>query len=68
MGLDIRVPIGFMFIFVGALLAGYGIFGPQDIYQRSLGLNVNTIWGLVLLLFGLIMLFLGRQSLVGKKE
>jgi hypothetical protein len=68
MGLDIRVPIGFMFIFVGALLTGYGIFGPSAIYQRSLGINVNLGWGVVLLIFGLIMTFLGRHSLTGKRD
>ncbi|MFM8393427.1 MAG: hypothetical protein ACKOB4_05835 [Acidobacteriota bacterium] len=63
MGLDIRLPIGFMFLFVGLLLTGYGLFGPQDIYNRSLGINVNLGWGVVLLIFGLLMMFLGRHSL-----
>jgi len=56
MGLDIRLPIGAMFVLVGSLLVLFGIFGPGDIYQRSLGINVNLWWGAVLLLFGLIML------------
>jgi multisubunit Na+/H+ antiporter MnhG subunit len=68
MGLDIRLPIGFMFMFVGLLLTGYGLFGPQDIYNRSLGINVNLGWGIILLVFGVLMMFLGRRSLSRHKQ
>ncbi len=62
MGLDIRTPIGLMFAVLGALLAGYGaLTAGSEVYRRSLGLNVNLIWGAVLLAFGLIMLWLGRN-------
>ena len=49
MGLDIRVPVGLMFATMGALLTGYGLFGDQAIYARSLGININLVWGIVLL-------------------
>jgi len=62
MGLDIRLPIGLLFSVIGLLLVGFGAFGDKVIYQRSLGLNVNLGWGAVLLVFGLIMLLLGRRS------
>jgi len=63
MGLDIRTPIGLMFAILGALLVGYGLLtAGSDVYQRSLGLNVNLIWGAVLLAFGLGMLWLGRRG------
>jgi hypothetical protein len=62
MGLDIRLPIGLLFGVIGLLLVGFGAFGDKVIYQRSLGLNVNLAWGAVLLVFGLIMLTLGRRS------
>ena len=58
MGLDIRLPIGLMFTIMGVLLAGYGAVGDKAIYARSLGLNVNLWWGVVCLVFGLIMLAL----------
>lgn len=62
MGLDIRTPIGLMFAVLGALLIGWGVLtAGSDIYQRSLGLNVNLIWGAVLLAFGLGTLWLGRK-------
>jgi protein-S-isoprenylcysteine O-methyltransferase Ste14 len=48
--LDIRWPIGSLLAVIGALLAVYGAFHPQDA-QRA-GLNLNLVWGLVMLLFG----------------
>jgi hypothetical protein len=58
MGLDIRWPIGIMFSLLGALLLIYGIATASDVemYQHSLGININIIWGIVLLLFGGFML------------
>lgn len=62
MGLDIRTPIGAMFAILGAILSVYGLVtaGDADLYRHSLGLNVNLWWGLVLLIFGVVMLLLGR--------
>jgi len=59
MGLDIRLPIGMMFTLIGALLALYGLVTGSDtaMYQSSLGTNINLWWGLVLFLFGAVMLF-----------
>jgi hypothetical protein len=61
MGLDIRVPIGLMFSLLGLLLSGYGLVSDRAIYARSLGMNVNLWWGLVLLVFGIVMLLLSRR-------
>lgn len=58
MKLDLRLPLGLMFTVFGALLVVYGLVGDQAIYARSLGINVNLWWGLVLLAFGLLMLAL----------
>lgn len=65
MNLDIRLPIGLMFTLFGLLLAGYGLVSDKSIYQRSLGLNVNLWWGLVLLVFGGVMLLLTRKAKAG---
>ena len=54
MGLDIRWPIGLMFTLIGALLTGYGTLKAAD--SMSLGININLIWGVVLLVFGVAML------------
>ncbi len=50
MGLDIRWPIGLMFTLIGALLTAYGALKSGD--SMSLGININLIWGIVLLVFG----------------
>jgi hypothetical protein len=62
MGIDIRVPLGAMFSLFGVLLAAFGAFGNKAIYAQTLGINVNLDWGLVLLLFGALMLFLGLRA------
>lgn len=61
MGLDIRIPIGLMFTALGILLTAYGVFGNRAIYAQSLGINVNLIWGIVLLVFGVLMTLAGRR-------
>jgi hypothetical protein len=62
MGLDIRLPIGLMFTLLGALLVVSGLTADKELFQRSLGININLWWGIVMLLFGAIMLFLGRRG------
>jgi protein-S-isoprenylcysteine O-methyltransferase Ste14 len=64
MGLDIRWPIGLMFSLIGALLTGYGAITGSDVdmYKRSLDININLRWGLVLLVFGLLMLILAWRG------
>lgn len=58
MNLDLRLPIGLMFSIFGVLLMVFGLISDDAIYARSLGINVNLWWGLVLLGFGLVMLAL----------
>lgn len=58
MGLDLRKPIGWFFLALGLILAVYGLMTKDnvDMYQRSLDMNINLIWGGVLIVFGLLML------------
>jgi len=58
MGLDIRMPIGLMFTAFGVMLTIFGLASDKKIYLTSLGVNINFVWGLVLLGFGIIMLVL----------
>jgi hypothetical protein len=60
--LDIRIPIGLMFTIIGSLLVLFGLTSDPALYARSLGLNVNLGWGLVLAAFGLVMLALGKRG------
>jgi len=62
MKLDLRLPIGLMFALFGAMLTVYGLVSSDAIYDRSLGINVNLWWGLVLLAFGLVMLGLAWRG------
>ncbi|MBP7568576.1 MAG: hypothetical protein KBA95_00795 [Acidobacteria bacterium] len=56
--MDLRLPIGLLFVLLGLLLAGYGLVSDPAIYSASLGINVNLRWGIVMLAFGLAMLSL----------
>jgi hypothetical protein len=64
MSLDLRIPMGLMFTLVGIILVAFGIAtnGNTELYARSLGINANLWWGLVLLVFGQVMFQLGRRS------
>ncbi len=74
MNLDIRIPIGMLFTVLGVLLAAFGVAtmagaaGGNAIYERSLGVNINLIWGLVMLGFGLVMYIAGRRGTSAVKE
>jgi uncharacterized membrane protein len=53
-----------MFSIVGLLLAVYGLVtgGEIEVYKCSLGININLIWGCVLLVFGAGMLVLAKNA------
>ncbi len=54
MGLDIRLPIGMIFTIFGIMLIVFGAFSNPSLYAQSLGININLIWGVVLLVFGAV--------------
>ncbi len=63
MGLDIRIPLGLIFLITGGLMAVYGLFTRgSPIYARSLGIDLNLIWGAVMFVFGLVMFLVGRRQ------
>ena len=53
MQLDVRLPMGMMFVIIGVILSLYGLitWSDAEMYQRSLGYNVNLWWGLFLAAF-----------------
>lgn len=63
-GLDIRLPIGGLFVVLGLILGGYGVATNSDAerYARSMSVNINLWWGLVMLLFGALLLLLARST------
>jgi len=63
MNLDLRIPMGLMFTLVGLILTVFGLSTMGDpMYIKSLGMNANLDWGIVLLVFGSTMFFLGRAG------
>jgi hypothetical protein len=65
MKFDLRFPIGLLFSFYGLLLVIFGAASDAKIYDRSLGININLWWGVVLLVFGACMLVL---ALLGRSK
>jgi hypothetical protein len=65
--LDLRWPVGLMFSLIGALLVLYGAATHSNtaMYANSLGIDINLNWGVVLLIFGILMIL---GAVLGKKE
>ena len=63
MQLDIRVPIGILFSLLGLMLFGFGLIADDAINARSLGHDLNLWWGLVMAIFGGVMLLLARRGM-----
>ncbi|HET7458884.1 MAG TPA: hypothetical protein VFJ74_14640 [Gemmatimonadaceae bacterium] len=66
LGIDVRLPIGGLFTALGVILGGYGAATAGDAahYAPSLGMNVNLWWGVVMLVFGILMLLGARRARV----
>jgi ABC-type Fe3+-siderophore transport system permease subunit len=64
MDMDIRIPIGLLFAILGAILAVYGLVTMNNLamYARSLGTNINLWTGILMTLFGGIMLLSGLRK------
>lgn len=73
-GLDVRWPLGLLFVLLGVLLLGYGLslepvaataFTGEPLGTQMAPDVINMTWGAVLLLFGAVVLYLARR---GRKE
>lgn len=60
--MSIALTIGATIALMGMVLFLYGLFGPGD-YSRSDGININLWWGLLMLVFGLLMAVGGYISM-----
>jgi hypothetical protein len=42
----------------------YGLFtrNAADVYEKSMGINLNLTWGAIMFVFGLIMFLVGRRQ------
>ena len=61
---DPRILLGMMFTLIGTILTAFGLSTRTnaDLYAKSLGINANLWWGLLLLIFGIVILTLGRRG------
>jgi hypothetical protein len=62
MNFDLRLPLGLMFTLFGAILTVYGLVSDAAVYKKSLGININLGWGLVMLTFGVVMLVFALRA------
>jgi hypothetical protein len=60
---DIRIPIGILFLALGVILSIYGVMTRSDVtlYGRSENIVINLWWGLVMIVFGGLMLYFGTR-------
>ncbi len=64
--LDVRLPMGLLFLALGVILVVYGLAADAAIYAKhSLGQNVNLTWGVIFVLFGGAMLWLAARARKG---
>jgi hypothetical protein len=59
--LDLRVPSGWFFVILGAILVGMGLFAP-DLRAPLTETNVNLYSGLPMLAFGGFLLIMAWRS------
>ena len=61
-GLILVIFPGLNIIWLAALVYGLITGSNKELYQRSLDININLWWGLVLLVFGVIMFVAARRA------
>jgi drug/metabolite transporter (DMT)-like permease len=61
---DIRIPIGALFSLLGVILVAYGIATRSDtqLYARSENIVINLWWGMIMVVFGALMLYFGTRT------
>lgn len=52
--MSIALTIGVTIGVIGLIIFLYGLFGPAD-FSRSAGINIDLWWGLLMVVFGIIM-------------
>jgi len=63
--LDLKLPIGWLLSAYGLLLGIYGLVTKKEMYAKSLGFNLNLVWGILMLVIGggfLLTAFLKRDK------
>ena len=58
MNFDIRLPVGLLFLAIGLLVAGAGLMDGPSVLRAEV--NIDLVWGGVMVGFGMAMLLLTR--------
>lgn len=63
-GLDLRYPIGGLFMLLGLMLVAFGLAtgGNAEMYARATAVNINLWWGVVMFAFGAFMWGLAMRA------
>ena len=59
---DLRRPLGWLFATLGVLLVIAGLRATPGVEARSLGININLVWGVVMIAFAFLCLWLARRE------
>lgn len=62
--LDLRYPIGGLFVVLGLMLAVFGLVtgGDAEMYARATAVNINLWWGVIMFVFGAFMWVLAVRA------
>lgn len=61
--MDIRKPIGQLFLLLGVILITWGIIGGTDSKDSvTITISLNLVWGLFVTIFGGIMAWVSRSK------
>jgi len=61
----LKLPIGWLLSACGVLLGTYGPVTKKEMYAKSLGINLNVVWGVLMLAIGegfLLAAFLKKEK------
>jgi hypothetical protein len=59
---DLRLPLGWLFLILGVLLEIAGLRPTPTSEGISPGVNINLVWGAVIIAFGAICLWLAHRQ------
>lgn len=56
--LDLKIPLGLILTLYGLILTIYGLTTPIQMYEKSANINLNILFGSLVLILGILFLSL----------